>query len=216
MSSVDFRAWREALERAESRMEAIEQAAARLSALTAELREVREGRRSFERERAARREHEIESGLGGTNARMVAEPGGEPAGPPDRERTFTDEPRDASRAPKARDASERTRTNSGAPNDVTWARSPAGMSSRGTAPVERQVAATDVAVYAVRCPRRGREGGCECTARCAVTVRRGVHWGGNPWEGASPRAEGDAAPKARHARKHALQKLKNAPNAQKP
>ena len=50
MSSVDFKAWREALERAESRMEAIEQAAARLSALAAELREVREERHSFERE----------------------------------------------------------------------------------------------------------------------------------------------------------------------
>ena len=100
MSSVDFRAWREALERAESRMEAIEQAAARLSALTAELREVREERRSFERERMARREHEIESDPGGANARMIAEPQGETVAlrgrgelvvPPDHERVFPDE-----------------------------------------------------------------------------------------------------------------------------
>ena len=98
MSSVDFRAWREALERAESRMEAIEQAAARLSALTAELREVREERRSFERERMARREHEIENDPGGADARMVAEPQREAialrskrAVPPGHERGFPDE-----------------------------------------------------------------------------------------------------------------------------
>ena len=152
MSSVDFRAWREALERAESRMEAIEQAAARLGALTAELREVREERRSFERERAARREREIESDPGGANARTAARPEAEPAMPPDRERTFARERGDASRAPKARDADERAGMNSGAPNDATLARSPAGMSSRGTAPVERQVAAAEVAVCAIRCP----------------------------------------------------------------
>ena len=64
MSSVDFKAWRKALECAELRMEAIEQAAARLSALTAELREVREERRSFGRERVARHEREIEGDPG--------------------------------------------------------------------------------------------------------------------------------------------------------
>ena len=100
MSSVDFKAWREVLERVESRMEAIERVAARLSALTAELREVREERHSFERERAARREREIESDPGGANVRMVAGPWGEtvaPRGrdelvvPPDHERVIPDE-----------------------------------------------------------------------------------------------------------------------------
>ena len=126
MSSVDFKAWCEALERAELRMEAIEQAAAQLSVLTTELREVRDERRSFECKRAARHEHEIEGDPGGTSAQGSA-----------------------SRAPRARAVVERVRTNSGAPDDVTLARSPAGMSSRGTAPVERQVAAADVAVCAV-------------------------------------------------------------------
>ena len=179
MSSADFRAWREALERAESRMEAIEQAAARLNALTAELREVREERRSFECERAARREREIKSDPGRANARMAAEPGGEPAVPPDRERTFMDERGDASRAPKARAAIKRAGMDSGASNDVTLAQSPAGMSSRGIASVERQVAAAGVTVCAVRCPQRGREGGHECTVRRAVTAKRDVT-GGKP------------------------------------
>ena len=81
-------------------MEAIEPAVAWLSTLTVELREVRKERRSFECERAARHEREIDSDPGGANVRMVAEPQGKavaPRGrggmvvPPDHERVFLDE-----------------------------------------------------------------------------------------------------------------------------
>ena len=48
----------------------------------------------------------------------------------------------------------------------------------------------------------------DTSAQCDVRGPRSVvSLGGNPWEGAGPRAEGDAAPKARHLATH--QKVDN-------
>ena len=188
MRSPEIQQRFEVLERLERRMRDLEIAAARLQPVFGGLREVRERRRS-------NKDRATISGAASLDRRL-----------PEREATQVTNGELAESAQCA--AAARSEACDARPSEVTSEWCPAGPSSDGTvlpsrsaagnvvhvsasdvascrgpsahpSQFGRQVAAAEVAVCAVRCPRRGQKRGHECTVRRAVTAKRGVT-GGKP------------------------------------